>query len=554
MKQKKTHGKFVLLAVILCSVGQAQALDRGHQTLVDRGLQLQAMIHSPTETGYFDFTRWGDSNFTTVGFSGGTYDTTYLPDPVVPWTRWQYHGGYPADPSDADIVAYAEYPYASSLVNMQVKDEQDITDPTELANLTGAFAAMHSRYPDVIMHVNSSGGQFTSAQLATYMQTAQPDMLMFDHYPFWGTLDVYGLPYWMYDDMKKYRLLGLAGNDGTGTTPIPVGQWTQTWYSAAQPHIVSESEIRLGNFSNWAYGSTFKQSFIYDKNPGLEMYAAMFTGDGTDNPTPQFYYVAETNRQSLNLGPALVRLLTSDTYAPHLIYDPTEGASTGGAPDPYIWDVKVTNPGSIKGGDAGDVIIGYFNPLDASFTNAGHDNDLYFMVVNGLSDRNGSAADCTQEIRLDFDLTAMPSVDSLLRMSRETGQIEEVSLIHDGGPLYHLILTLDGGTGDLFKFHNGGTFVGEDAILISGDVNGDGLVGAVDWNAILQNWGMTGAVRSDGDLNGDYTVGAADYNELMSYWGDTVSLTPPLEPPTVPEPATLAVLLLGGLALLRRRK
>ncbi len=44
-------------------------------------------------------------------------------------------------------------------------------------------------------------------------------------------------------------------------------------------------------------------------------------------------------------------------------------------------------------------------------------------------------------------------------MSRETGLVQELSLVSDGGSLYHRDLILDGGTGDLFKFNNGGTFV-----------------------------------------------------------------------------------------------
>ena len=39
--------------------------------------------------------------------------------------------------------------------------------------------------------------------------------------------------------------------------------------------------------------------------------------------------------------------------------------------------------------------------------------------------------------------------------------MEEVSLTHLTGSRYYLDLALDGGTGDLFKFNNGGVFVPE---------------------------------------------------------------------------------------------
>jgi hypothetical protein len=46
-------------------------------------------------------------------------------------------------------------------------------------------------------------------------------------------------------------------------------------------------------------------------------------------------------------------------------------------------------------------------------------------------------------------------------MSRTTGGIELVPLQALGGSNYRLQLTLDGGTGDLFKFNTGAPFVPE---------------------------------------------------------------------------------------------
>ena len=90
-------------------------------------------------------------------------------------------------------------------------------------------------------------------------------------------------------------------------------------------------------------------------------------------------------------------------------------------------------------------------------------------------------------------------------------------------------------------------------VILPGDVNGDGFVGSGDLSALISNWGLTGATRGQGDVTGDGKVGGADYNQVLSNWG---AGTPP-EPPSeaVPEPATLALLLIGGLlALVRRRK
>lgn len=71
----------------------------------------------------------------------------------------------------------------------------------------------------------------------------------------------------------------------------------------------------------------------------------------------------------------------------------------------------------------------------------------------------GTPAQTIQSIRIDFDFGSS-GITSLQRLSRDTCFVETVNLTSDGRSLYHLDLVLDGGAGDLFKFNNGGTFVG----------------------------------------------------------------------------------------------
>ena len=86
---------------------------------------------------------------------------------------------------------------------------------------------------------------------------------------------------------------------------------------------------------------------------------------------------------------------------------------------------------------------------------------------------------------------------------------------------------------------------------LPGDVDASGYVGGADLTTIITNWGMSGASREQGDLSGDGTVGGTDYTEVITYWGTG---TAPPEPGAIPEPATLGLLLGGGLALLMRKK
>ena len=443
---------------------------RGHRVLVSEGLQIEAMAF-PAVTGYFDTEVWENSSFTTVQLQYFTYLSALMPtSPAIPWARTMhpeelYAAG--ADPADADLPSW-EQPYASRLIRLQLTDECHIDEADVLLNLTAAVKSLRARYEDILLCTSDGGTAYTAAELEHYMEVVEPDMLMFAEYPYDGNV-AGGSPTVLYASLEKYRKLGLAGNDGTGSHPIPVGRYIQTFtYSVLNNHVVSESEIRLDQFATWAFGCKLACAFVYDSPQVAGHPAVMFSGAGTGTPTEQFAQVAGTNRKSLNFGPALVRLISTDVRMIMGRHDnggvvsndlPAGVTAWTSSADPYMTAITVTNPGTKNDGLAGDVIVGYFKPLAAEYTDAGHDDDIYFMIVNGLTDATGSALECRQEVRLDFD-SLSSSIDSLLRLNPDTGVVEEVGLVSDGGAAYHLIWTLDGGTGDLFKFKNGGTFVG----------------------------------------------------------------------------------------------
>ena len=245
---------------------------------------------------------------------------------------------------------------------------------------------------------------------------------------------------------------------------------TQTYTKEGSlEHVVSESEIRLNSFAGWAFGCKLSANFLYQCRD-VSCETVLFTGNGTSNPTPQFYQLAETNRISQNLGPALVRLISTDARMKMGEHMYNQSAVTNVLPDgvsawdssadPYITSISCINQGTKNDGLDGDIVVGYFKPLDASLTNEGHDDDTYFMVVNGLTAPDGSAFDCQQFVHLEFDFGSS-GIDSLLKLNRSTGEVEEVALNHIDGSQYSYNMWLNGGTGDLFKFDNGGAFVGD---------------------------------------------------------------------------------------------
>ncbi len=196
----------------------------------------------------------------------------------------------------------AEAPYTSNLVSLQCYDELDLSNLTNRQNLASWFAAARPNFPNTLLFTNQESYADSPANIAAYMAESQPDMLMMDTYPVSTSFKIVGgsLKY-TYQDMAKFRKLGLAGNDGTGAHPIPVGSWFQTFSDFHYwPRFPSESEIRAQQFAGWTFGEKFESAFVYDSAaPGNNIYSALFSGYGDASPTPAFNQMAESNRESL---------------------------------------------------------------------------------------------------------------------------------------------------------------------------------------------------------------------------------------------------------------
>ncbi len=90
-------------------------------------------------------------------------------------------------------------------------------------------------------------------------------------------------------------------------------------------------------------------------------------------------------------------------------------------------------------------------------------------------------------------------------------------------------------------------------IMIHGDANLDGFVDDSDLALVLSNWTGplgTGRTWAHGDFDGDGGVSDDDLSLLLSNWTGP----PPPGGATIPEPATLSLLTLAPLAVMRRRR
>ena len=80
-----------------------------------------------------------------------------------------------------------------------------------------------------------------------------------------------------------------------------------------------------------------------------------------------------------------------------------------------------------------------------------------------------------------------------------------------------------------------------------GDRDGDGFVGQDDLDIVLGAWGTGPPSDPRADVNDDDFVGQDDLDAVLADWGQGIP------PPGIPEPATVGMLALSGLALLRRK-
>lgn len=493
-----TWSVFALTLASWCPTAQAQ-VGKANQIFINRGLQLQGLVQ------YNDFFHLGTyqaANYTSINWGWTSAPNLTGPAPGFPWSRWvSAQTNMPPQNGEAS--------YMSQLVMLQLADELNLNDDTTRTGLVNWFNAVETNFPNTILYANNYGGQVSDAALGDFIARAHPDMISFDLYPFksdYGTgTPLGGPPTSFYSELRRYRAWGLGAN-------IPFAAYMQTFHAVESYDSIiyrdpSPSELRLNTSAALAFNAKTLIGFTYNSG-ATSLFSIAPNGYSGDSQTNALYAEqSDANRRAINLGKALVCLKPvpemhnpNDANPPpgpasgnvnfpdgtttsililkgcpgstNPVYPPTPEPITfvddpplpnsaswweSGKNDPYFRGWVVTNLGTNNGGLPGQVIISWFRPLDESFDGPAYSNEVYIMVVNALTATNGTAADCAQEIRLNFAFSN--GITAVNMLDPESGNVTTNTLPVVSGR-NQLVLNLNGGDAALFKFADGAPFVG----------------------------------------------------------------------------------------------
>ena len=349
-------------------------------------------------------------------------------DAGLPWHMHLYighHGRPPLNEETKQMIRalHAKYPGGLGwLVNDEVKGEEPLRITRK------AMGWLREEFPHMLVYSNANplkpGGR-DDRFMRNWQSVLQPDVLMFDLYPFTkdgGTLGDY------FYNLGVVREVALAAG-------IPYWTFIQSFAGRVgyPERLPSESDLRMQLFASLTYGYTGLAYFIYEVRDHSQFRRALLS-DG--EPTRLYPHARKANAEVARVGLSL-RALTSTAvgYIAGLGRQLPTGV-TAWKPGDRIEGLEAVPS---EGQPVPDILIGSF--VDDS-------GGQYFMLTNLAHGARMSA----QAGRAALHVKLSHEAPALFRLSRETGVPEQVFPAGGG----ELIVTLPGGTGDLFKWANAG--------------------------------------------------------------------------------------------------
>ena len=328
----------------------------------------------------------------------------------------------------------------------------DEPDDLELESISEMTQWVRKVYPNTPVFTNLS---FMKVNHDRYVQMCQPDILCFDHYPLeasgktqehylyniaWGRHSArkYRLPYWLF--LQAY---GRESNVPSSAYRIP-----------------DQADMRFLVFTHLAHGGAGILFFHYYghsgsmiEDTGVEHEArGPVSGHQYENTvaSPAWFAVRDVSSEVKNLSRALVNLRGKGAvgYVGNGVlwdHEPPQyreyNRDDGYRCSRFLGQGALVSM-SIREVDNMGALIGFFDD---------EMGEEYFMIVNLQHALNMSKVAGRRTIRLTFD----HSVTGLERLNRFTGEVELIKTTRSRKDENMLDVQLEGGTGDLFKWHNG---------------------------------------------------------------------------------------------------
>ncbi len=345
---------------------------------------------------------------------------------------------------------------------------------------------------------------------------------------------------------------------GTDTTPNVSDQWSKVYKDLAGPNETSGA-ININDY----YVTLYMNMKTDNQTAGSDENARAEISMGYEGPSPA------------NYRDPLPRIISG-------LFSPTEIVSQG-CDEVSTYPGEHLNPGYDVALPESSPGVPYFDSSStyrtAGYTIGVHPSDANVVVMENFYE------DPANQDKYLYEPGTRSSYGTYNPDTEESEDFTDGGLIEDtstGLPVY--TSTSDPAIRELRTIgvldRHAGAFDGcyVDSIMVTvmdraaltgdmgGDLNYDGFVNAPDLTRLLANYGMWPnspniekteglASRWDGDTNEDNLVNAPDLTKLLATYGNVYSgLTLESEPTTAPEPASLAIIALGSLLALRRRR